>query len=192
MGRDFAKKGRHKPREMQSSRHWAWLLIGLAIGMLISIAAVYKLFPLVYPALTKLEPLGASSLSIEADEAEEVASSRSPQFDFYSLLPKLEVNVAKEAAVAPEKEIATASSPKTDNAYRLQLGSFRNFADADRLKAQMAMIGVQVEVETVNLAPNDTWYRVRSNTYPNRESAQAVREQLQAQAIDSLLLEDQG
>ncbi len=184
MGRDFAKKGRHKARaSTERVNHWLWLLTGTAIGILISAIAVFKLFPVVYPVLT------TASVEQTKEIAETKTQKSAPKFDFYSLLPELEVAVPQ----APKPTIAqTPETIVTDTEYRLQLASFRNYKDADSLKAQMALTGIQVEIEAVTLAPDDTWYRVRTISYPNLESAESARAQLQAQSIQSLLLEEKG
>ncbi|HYM35211.1 MAG TPA: hypothetical protein VET48_07410, partial [Steroidobacteraceae bacterium] len=69
------------------------------------------------------------------------------QLDFYENLPKFEV-------VVPEKEKDVRRSgggPQVEKpgAYVLQAGSYRNFPDADRVKALLALQGVQSRVEKV-------------------------------------------
>lgn len=206
MGRDFARKGRHKTNRAStaSSSHWIWLLAGAAIGIVISAIALFKLFPMVYPTLTQLEPMPASATPVVASEE---TTERAPQFDFYSLLPEIEVSVLEVEKPAPEivttgittdampaTEIANSTEVTTTKAahYRLQFASFRQYQDADSLKAQMAMAGIQVEIEAVTLGPNDTWYRVRSNLYPSRESAEAAKTQFQARSIQTVLLEEKS
>lgn len=200
MGRDFARKGRNKVgHSNESSNHWLWLLAGTAMGIAISVVAVFKLFPVVYPKIAHLEsaPNVAEKTAPKQEE-----KARTPHFDFYSLLPEIEVVVPQTADAAPQvaqttnetlkPETVETTANTTDAGFRLQLGSFRKYEDADRLKAQMALTGIQVEIEAVTLAPNDTWYRVRSAAYANRESAESVRAQLQAQSIQSLLVEEKG
>jgi cell division protein FtsN len=196
MGRDFARKGRHKvARNTESSSHWLWLLSGTLIGMIISAIALFKLFPVIYPKIAQLEP--APVMAEKTSVPEQAVEKRVPQFDFYSLLPELEVVVP--TAETPEAVIAatpitneTMNETTSETNYRIQLGSFRKYEDADRLKAQMALSGIQVEIEAVTLEGNDTWYRVRSTPYADRASAESVRSQLQAQSIQSLLVEDKG
>lgn len=196
MGRDFARKGGHKTNHSESSSHWLWLLAGTLIGIIITAIVCFKLFPVIYPKIAQLEATPAVAEKSEPQQAE--AEKRTPQFDFYSLLPELEV-VVPETAEESETVIAAPSSSQTeepttanDPIYRLQLGSFRKYEDADRLKAQMALSGIQVEIEAVTLEGNENWYRVRSIPFQDRASAESVRSQLQAQSIQSLLVEDKG
>lgn len=191
MGRDFARKGSQK-KQNSSSSHWPWLFAGTFIGIVISAIAFFKLFPVIYPHIAHLEK---APVVAEKTVAPKVSSTRTPQFDFYSLLPELEVVVPEHAeslspAIAESVIVTTPES--SDKTYRLQLGSFQKYEDADRLKAQMALSGIQVEIEAVTLEGNKNWYRVRSIPFQDRASAESVRSQLQAQSIQSLLVEDKG
>ena len=42
----------------------------------------------------------------------------------------------------------------------LQAGSYKNFADADRVRAQLALQGIESKVQKVTV-DNDTWHRIR-------------------------------
>jgi cell division protein FtsN len=194
MGRDFAKKGRHKRSSSDGYRHWLWLISGFCIGTLLTALAFYKLF---------IEPKSATLAIEENQTPEEVAPAESAaptvQFDFYNLLPKLEVPLPESAKPKAPVTTANVAEPETQTAaksdtqeYRLQLGSFKNYPDADRLKAQLALLGIQLEIEAVTLEEGDTWYRVRTIPFPDRKSAEATKAQLAAQSIKSLLLEEKN
>lgn len=200
MGRDFAKRGRRKTKTTTSkNNHWLWLLSGACIGILLSALSFFKLFPESYSQLIHRAQTPAIAPEpapvVAATKAQATPEKRSPHFDFYSLLPELEVNVDAPPAAKPTPTPAAAPTQTTESegqTYRLQFGSFRHFKDADRLKAEMAMLGVELEIEAVTLDNNETWYRVRSTTFNDRESAERLRSQLQAQSIKSLLLEEKG
>ncbi len=204
MGRDFARKGRQQNKRVkkQSSSHWSWLLAGTVIGMLLTTLAVFKLMPVIYPIYAQSESEKATNLQIAKTKSEtktKEIGSNPTKFDFYSLLPELEVTIPenKPKPVLPQTQTQiqtqTQTKPETHTpGYRLQLASFRNFKDADRLKAQMALTGIQVEIEAVTLAENETWYRVRSILFPDRATAESAKNQLQAQSIKSLLVEEKG
>ncbi len=214
MGRDFAKKGRQSRDARDApAYHWSWLLAGTLIGFIVSAIAYFKLFPSLNVTVAELEekitPKTASPAVVVETKPE-----RSATFDFYNLLPEQEVKVpaveeqATLATIEP-KLVPTPTPTATLNAppaassppaahtaepltYRLQLASFRNYKEADSLKAQMALNGVEVEIEAVTVGPNDTWFRVQTLPYPNRDSAESARQQLQAQSIQSMILEEQG
>lgn len=121
----------------------------------------------------------------------------SPKFDFYTLLPEMEVKVADSQApakVAPAPASNSAEPvlphPLEHVRYRLQLASFKRYDDADNLKAKLALSGHVVEIHPIKLDNGAVWYRVYTPTLPSREKAVALQKELQAQAISSMLLKD--
>ena len=82
-----------------------------------------------------------------------------PRFEFYKILPGAEEPVTEQQI----KQAAKPGAPAEH--YLLQVGAFQNPADADNLKARLALLGVEAGVEPVNLAEKGTWYRVRVGPY---------------------------
>ena len=82
----------------------------------------------------------------------------SKSYAFYEMLPKFEVVVPeKDKDVRPDIK----SVPETrSGTYVLQVGSYKNFADADRVRAKLALLGIESKVQKVSVE-NDTWYRIR-------------------------------
>jgi len=107
------------------------------------------------------------------------------QFDFYEMLPKYEV-------VIPEQDgrpaTATAKTPvQKPGAYILQAGSFRNLKDADRVRAMIAMQGVESKIQKVTI-DKDTWHRVRVGPITNLQSLEDTRSKLRQAQIDALVI----
>jgi cell division protein FtsN len=73
-------------------------------------------------------------------------------FDFYTILPETESTVT-------EQEVKE-SSIKKDN-YFLQVGAFQNEADADNMKAKLALQGFEAVVQTATIPEKGVWHRVR-------------------------------
>jgi len=69
----------------------------------------------------------------------------------------------------------------------LQVGSFRKLNEADSLKANLALLGVEANIETVKVN-KDTWHRVRVGPYTNLAELNRTRRQLRQNDIDSLLM----
>ena len=129
-----------------------------------------------------------------------------PKFEFYTLLPEMEVVVPDEdlAAPAPPESSGTAEVPTsaaveddapadTDPAlksghYILQVASFRSVKDADGLKAQLALLGFQPVVQTVAINSDEKWHRVRIGPYADRDSLEAARVRLRADGHDNPLV----
>ncbi|MFO7276128.1 MAG: SPOR domain-containing protein [Pseudomonadota bacterium] len=107
------------------------------------------------------------------------------QYDFYEMLPKFEV-------VVPEKEREVrrdvpASRIERPGVYVLQAGSYRNLRDAERVRAQLALQGIDAKVQRVAV-DNDVWHRVRIGPIGDLGELNRLRNQLQAAEVDVLVI----
>ena len=84
------------------------------------------------------------------------------------------------------KQAAKPGAPK--DSYFLQAGSFPNPSDADNLKARLALMGMEANVEPANVAGKGTWYRVRLGPYTRVDEINRVRQQLTQNGIDVSLI----
>lgn len=107
------------------------------------------------------------------------------QLDFYEMLPKFEVVVPeKERDVRRNVPGAQVDKP---GAYILQAGSYRNFGDADRIKALLALQGIASKVEKVTIE-TDTWHRVRIGPIRDLNALNETRRKLREAQIDALVI----
>jgi cell division protein FtsN len=120
-----------------------------------------------------------------------------PRFDFYTILPEMEVVIPDEELAAPEpaekQDPTTPAATKTlktepGTAYILQMGSFRKHADADRMKARLALIGIEAEIQKVSINNNDTYHRVRSGPYSSQERLNTARRLARENNISTLVI----
>lgn len=84
-----------------------------------------------------------------------------------------------------EEKKSTAPPRET---FFLQAGSFQNSAEADSLKGQLALLGLEAVVQSRNVADKGVWHRVRVGPYDNMEEINRVRGILQQNNIDSALV----
>ena len=175
---------------------WAMLTIGLIIGLFVAF--------LVY--LDDLDPLTSDEVAVEdTDELVDSESSDRPRFEFYSILPELEVVVPELSrpeedpdldpapdAVTPAPEDAPAPA-EIDEAGRffLQVGSFQDPDPADQLRAEVALLGLDVEIREVEVN-NDDWFRVRVGPFSDVERMEDAQDRLRSNGIDFLVLRDRG
>jgi len=189
----------YKPRPRGGVRRPAGgTLIGIFIGLVLGLAvasgvAIYMTnapVPFVNRAVDKAKtsaPQADRNLAEHARTAEAKSGQpERPRFDFYKILPGQEEPVTerdlKAAAKAGDKAGASA------DLYFVQAGAFQNPADADNLKARLALIGLVASVEPASLPDRGTWYRVRLGPYNQLEEINRVRATLAQNGVDASLV----
>ncbi len=169
---------------------WFWLLGGILIGLGTAVALMLKGY---LPELKQHMPSvdGKSSGTdesalIEGDSSDAV-SPKKPRYDFFTVLPEMEV-------VVPEQELSRKAEPEHGNtssrsqdSYILQVGSFRHAADAEQMKAQLALLGSVASVQTVTVN-SETWHRVRIGPFIGARKADEMRRMLSDNRIDTLVM----
>jgi len=101
------------------------------------------------------------------------------------MLPKFEVVVPeKEKDIRPDVHAAPETRPGT---YVLQAGSYKNFNDADRIRAQLALQGIESKVQKVSV-DTDTWHRIRIGPISNLDELNRMRQKLRKSDIDVLVI----
>jgi cell division protein FtsN len=106
------------------------------------------------------------------------AAGAKPRFEFYGILQ------GKEEAIK-DKDVKLAA-PKT--VYYIQAGAFQNAADADNLKAKLALAGVEAAIQTAQLPDGKTWHRVRLGPFTNVEDIDKAKARLKENQIEGQLI----
>lgn len=166
-------------RERQSLPAWAWLLAGVALGILLGGAVIWR--------ERVREPSPAPAVSAPPEPVSAPAERR-PRYDFYTILPEQAVVVPAEE-LAPTVTGASAETASAGGAVILQVGSFREGRDAEALKARLALLG-QVAHVTPAAIDGATWYRVRIGPIADAHEAEAIRRRLREHGIDSIVLRE--
>ncbi|MBT8145013.1 MAG: SPOR domain-containing protein [Gammaproteobacteria bacterium] len=182
MPRDYKNSRR---RKKESTPGWVWGLGGLGLGLAVALAVHLRQSTAVEPALP------APDTSAIPSSAREVPADEEPEsrFDFYDMLPRFEVVIPEtEREVGSNDEgTARAEDQAGDSVYILQAGSFRNFNDADRMKAQLALLGMESQIQNVTIDDN-RWHRVRLGPFASFTEAQRARRRLRESRVDALIL----
>jgi cell division protein FtsN len=163
----------------------AGFIVGLAVGLTVAMGVyLYDRRPAVRLAHQSTAPLANDKAPASSDPAP--ASQQAEQeFDFYEMLPKFEVVIPEDGGkVAPEAASGPVHKP---GAYYLQAGSFRNHADADRVRALIALQGVESKIQKVTI-DRDTWHRVRVGPITNLQRLEDMRSKLRQAQIDALVI----
>jgi len=181
------KKRRSKRKTNTSRPAWVWLLVSLFSGVGIGLVGFYFLAnntQLSAPVAVKIDAPKKTSAAPKK-KAPAAKAVDEPHFDFYTLLPKLEL-------IIPEADIeaATRALPKSKHkfTYLLQVGSFRNFNDADAMKAKLALLGIKADIHTVVINNDNTWHRVRIGPYEDSQSIKMLRRELRQNNIDYMVV----
>jgi cell division protein FtsN len=103
-----------------------------------------------------------------------------PRFDFYTILPGTEEPVS-------EQELKQAGGG-AGYQYFLQAGSFQTEAEADNLKAKLALLGVEAGIQTATLPDKGVWHRVRVGPYATLEELNRIRTTLSQNGISTSLI----
>jgi hypothetical protein len=116
-----------------------------------------------------------------------VGSGRTAEkYDFYQMLPNFEV-VVPEKDKDVKRDLPAAAKIERPGVYVLQAGSYRNEADAERVRVQLALQGVNAKVQRVAVDA-DVWHRVRIGPISNLDELNKVRRQLRAAEVDALVI----
>lgn len=153
---------RHAGKKRKALPPWVFALGGLVVGLAVAWGA-YTFYPR-QAAPAKSPPVAATTPAAKrappAKPAETPAATK-PRYDFYTILSRNETVLPERSAKKP------APSPaKTDRAqYVLQAGSFGEYDDADRLKARLALSGLEAHIEKIAIDGKGDFYRVRLGPY---------------------------
>lgn len=111
--------------------------------------------------------------------------SDKPRFDFYKILPgNAEALPEPKADTKREVKDAVAKEP-----VFLQAGSFQKAGDAEGVKANLALLGLEAGVQQV-MVQDKVWYRVRLGPYAKSEDANRVRAELARSGIEATLVKN--
>jgi cell division protein FtsN len=166
-----------------------WFLAGLLIGLGCSAFLYLKGY---LPERPGKQPVASSVQTPEdtelVDDNSAIAGeSTGRRFDFFTVLPEMEVIVPDQQLSREAQPAGTLAEADSSGVYILQAGTFRNPAAAEEMKARLALLGTvaSIQVVTVNGA---TWHRVRIGPVEGARRADEVRRMLQDNKIDTLVM----
>lgn len=165
------------------------ILIGVVAG--VSLAAGMAWFMKNTPSpFMKTEPVTIISPSLDAVRTPSAAASGvgdgKPRFEFYKVLTDKQDPTVRTPAKPVEKSKPTDSKPAPLYEVQiLQAGSFSNEADAEKLKAKLALLGLEAGVQVATIPDKGVWYRVRLGPYKTADSINHARNFLKQNGVES-------
>jgi len=115
------------------------------------------------------------------------------RFQFYEMLPQDEITVQTPAS----RTVPSTQPPPAQTIARpserivLQTGSFRQFAQADEMKARLALMGLQANIREVRVN-GENFHRVYVGPFDNEAQANRTLERLRRENIDAMRLPTSG
>jgi len=196
-------KSRVTRKQKKSLPGYIWLLSGLAIGLFVAFIIYLDKQPentndfgsAVQVELEKLKQAKKSTVEKNITKKKVVPEKKEQKFNFYTLLPELEVLIPESETRPPEnsnnthtKKTGAATSAPDLKQYVLQLGSFQNLTDAEKLKANIAFLGIEAGIQHVSIN-KQTWHRVRTGPYDNKQQLYQYQKRLKKNGINAISLE---
>ncbi len=192
-----AKRGKSQARRGGGMKYGVVLVVGLLLGL--GLAAAWMIYgdrDQLDALLPKPDPEARAPTPDRDREpvAQEPAKPEAgkPSYDFYTVLPEKQVelpaNAEPVAGTAPATPTATPTatppSPAPTAAARaasgggqLQAGAFSAAADAEALRAKLALLGQTARIETVE-SGGRTLHRVRLGPYASAAERDAAQKAL--------------
>lgn len=194
MSRDFA----HKPKQPEGSRipRWVWgfsTIVAVSfVGFLYYLSqvpeettgadAVREQLSIALSEQKKAEPETAPPAESEQHETIEdikkKANTLKKAFEFYELLEKDEVPIdlpGDEQVIEPATGGSTSPAPTqttsvpATKSWIIQVASFSNVADADRVRAELILNGLpNTEIVSVEVADKGVFHRVMVGPFSHR------------------------
>lgn len=164
---------------------WVVLLLGLALG-----AAIVLLVQLANKRAGSTDGIAGLFTPRAKPVGPTTAKQREPappkpKLDFYTVLPEIET-------ILPDRGSRTRTTKgeraDADVRYILQVGSFGSFADADQLKAKLALQGMAATVQKVTIEGKGEYHRVRLGPYEKLSDLDSASERLSKLGIKALRL----
>jgi len=189
MSRDYKNSGSAAPNG-RGGPMGVGILIGLLLGLCIALGVALYINKGANPFVQKAKPTEAAGRETPAAETSQTPSSADkpaktaevkPRFDFYKILPGTEEAVT-------DKEFKRMPRASSKEVYFLQVAAFQNPADADNLKARLALAGIETRIQTATLPDGKVWHRVRVGPFSNQDELGKSRAALKENNLEANLI----
>jgi len=210
-------KQAYRGNDKQSWPAWVWLGIGVLLGLMLSALVLIKDWAPMLRKKNLPQPNPEASAPKEpeqavADEAGKKPAPPKKTFDFYQILPEMEVVIpdaelsAKaraeqqrqqlavaqaqpgntgNAATAPANSSAAAAPAEVGARYVLLAGSYAEPKAADEAKAKLALLGIVAKVQSITIN-GKTWNRVMVGPYSNASETETAKKTLADSGVKAI------
>jgi cell division protein FtsN len=154
---------------------WLWMLGGLLIGLFVAF--------LVY--LQQQQAAIRAAANPAAVKAAPQEADPTMSYDFYTMLPGMEIVVPEEELKRP---VGPRASDGTPIIYYLQVGSYRNPEEAEQRMAELILMNFSPTVQSGVTSDQRTVHRLRIGPFRDRLTLDRARRRLQDNNINPMVI----
>lgn len=155
---------------------WVFFVTGFTFGFFVAFLIYLWNFVPGDPEAEAIADLPKPEDIVTGQKVEEM------QWDFYEIFPNSEVPVVEEYGPDGEKV-----QLEEDHAYLLQAGSFQNPEDADKLRAELILLGLDVFSREIEVDGRQ-WHRVLVGPLHSNLELNRAQDKLAEAEVESIAL----
>lgn len=208
-----AKHGKqaYRENERKSWPAWVWLGLGVLLGLTLSALVLIKDWAPMLRKKNLPQPNAEATAPKESDQAAADEAGKKPAppkktYDFYSVLPEMEVVIpdaelsakARAEQLRQQQVAAQAANPANSTPapaaeagarYVLLAGSYTDPRAADEAKAKLAFLGIVAKVQTITIN-GKVWNRIMVGPYSNASETESAKKILTDNGIKAIPMKE--
>lgn len=163
---------------------WLWLLVGLVVGAFV--------VGLAWLRLDSADP-EPKWVGAQPDRPPQQVDRQAPVVDLPPPKPRFEFfdKLGHQEVVVPDEQLDLRESrvaPDPTASYVIQIASFAKSSEAEKARAEVALLGVETRVEQAHLDDGSTRYRVLAGPYLGRSGLDKMRNRLKQNGYRQMLV----
>lgn len=179
------RKGKSTSSRISDPRNMTILFGGgILVGIIIMGVIVSNWFEVFQKQSSKTKPTIVQKASSPIENQELISENK---FDFYTLLPKTTTSAGNDTKLTSSTK-RTLDLQQSTPSYVVQVGSFKNVADADELRAQLTLQGYTAHSQQIRLKSGQYWYRVSIGPFNSHKHALEQQKLLENDNFSNTLL----
>jgi len=155
--------------DSSKSTPWVWISLGLIIGLFVA----FILF---------LDQNIVKNAQRETQVVAGKSATSKPVFDFYTVLPERKIDIPELPADQPDVPNISNKKKASKGRHLIQAGSFQRMQDADRRKAELALLGLEAVIKKATVK-GSTFYRVEMGPFSDQQYS-SIQKNLIANDMD--------
>lgn len=191
MAKTTRNRGAVKAESQRQVPGWVWLFSGVVTGLFIAFLIHLAQLQRENPPEQR-DPVAEKGPQ-DSSGGDETGDSKGPEFDFYAVLPKMEMIVPEgEKGQTGDKDSSSEPDGRPDLSHRhdehflLQAGSFGKAEDADRRRAELTLQGYNVQIQKAEMDDGRRFHRVMVGPFDNINAMHDAQDKLANNGIDTL------